>query len=376
VVITLPYGTRPLSFDVGGRSVRVVAAPSLPAAKPIADSIREALDAPIGMQLPTLARGARVTLIVSDASRVEPRAAFAAAIRERYPDVRWTLAIATGTHQGAVSTANELGGEFERVIVHDAHVPDDLVELGTTSRGTPVRVHRCVVDTQLVVATGCIRPHYFAGFGGGSKAVFPGLGEARAIRINHRWKTDPMARAGVLQGNPCREDIEEAVGMLAAPVLLLDALCGPDDELRGAVAGDRVEAFRVGAELVRGWLTVAAPRAKLVIASDALPITASLYQAAKIAASTAPLVEAGGTLVIAAECADGVGPLETVNEEILRIGVLPRLAPGVEVRLLSAIPDELVGRTLLRPARSLEQELAMSDGSVVVIPRASRLLYA
>ena len=365
-----------MSLDVGSRDVRVVAAPSLPAPPMIAESLRAALDAPIAMALPTLPRGARATLIVSDASRVEPRAAFAAAIRERYPHVRWTLAIATGTHQGAVSTAHELEGVVERVVVHNAHLPDDLVELGTTARGTPVRVHRCVVDADLVVATGCIRPHYFAGFGGGSKAVFPGLGEARAIRVNHRWKTDPMARAGVLHGNPCREDIEEAVGLVPAPILLLDALCGPEDELRGAVAGDRIEAFRAGAELVRSWLTVAVPPAKLVIASDGFPISSSLYQAAKIAASTAGLVEAGGTLVVAAECPDGIGPLETVNEQILRIGVLPRLAMGVQVRLLSGLPAAEVRRTLLQPARALEDELAMSEGSVVVIPRASRLLYA
>ena len=67
--------------------------------------------------------------------------------------------------------------------------------------------------------------------------------------------------------------------------------------------------------------------APLVIASDALPVTASLYQAAKIAAAAAPLVEPGGTLVVAAECTDGIGPLDVVNEAIFRIGVLPRLAP-------------------------------------------------
>jgi lactate racemase len=376
VTITLPYGTRPISFDVGRRAVYVVRAPSLPSPPPLVESLRAALDAPIGMTLPRLIRGARVTLIVSDSSRSEPRAQLAAAVRERYPDARWTLAIATGTHEGNVSTASEIDSDFERVIVHNGHIPDELVELGTTARGTPIRVHRCVVDTDLVIATGCIRPHYFAGFGGGSKTIFPGLGEAKAIRINHRWKTDSRARAGVLEGNPCREDIEEAVGLIPAPILLLNAVCGPDDELRGAVAGDRGEAFRVGADLVRSWLSVEPPRASLVIASDALPVTASLYQAAKIAASTAHLVEAEGTLVVVAECPDGIGPLATVNEEILRIGVLPRLAPGVRVKLYSALSSEMVQHTLLEPSRDLEEELAASSGPVVVIPRASRLLYA
>ena len=110
-----------------------------------------------------------------------------------------------------------------------------------------------------------------------------------------------------------------------------------------------------------------------MIASDALPVTASLYQAAKIAAAAAPLVAEGGALLVAAECPDGIGPLEIVNEAIFRIGVLPRLAPGVTLGLISSLAAEEVGRTLVTHAASIEPWLRGTD-PVVVVPRASRLL--
>jgi nickel-dependent lactate racemase len=355
-----------------------VRAPERPSPPPLAPLLEAALDAPVGRsRIEHLVRaGAKVTVIVSDPTRTEPRAAFLDSLRARLPAVAWTLAIATGTHGPADLAALDLPAHLladARIVNHDGHADADLVTLGATAHGTPVRLHRCLVDADLVIATGCIRPHYFAGFGAGVKAIFPGLGAAAAIRHNHALKTQPRARAGIVVGNPCRDDLEEAVALLATPTFLLDGVCGPDDAVHAAVAGDPVAAFRAGVELARPWFTVQAPRAALVIASDALPVTASLYQAAKIAAAAAPLVAVGGTLVLAAECADGIGLLEVVNEAIFRIGVLPRLPPGATLALVSSLSAEDVGRTLLTHAPSIESLLHDAD-PIVIVPRASRLL--
>jgi nickel-dependent lactate racemase len=321
----------------------------------------------------------RVTIIVSDTTRREPRADFLAALRTRITDVRWTLAIATGTHGpvgrdalAQLGLPRELAGDMT-VVDHDGHDDRDLVDLGVTALGTPVRLHRCAVEADLVIATGCIKPHYFAGFGAGVKAIYPGLGAAAAIRINHRLKTAAGARAGIVEGNPCRADLEAAVALLATPTFLLDGVLGPDERVHAAVAGDPVRAFRAGAELARPWFTVRAPSASLVIASDDLPMTASLYQAAKLAAAAAPLVAPGGTLVLVAECFEGIEPLAVVNEAVFRIGVLPRLAPGVTLGLISALPRDQVSRTLLQPLDSIVSLLA-SHPMPLVIPNASELI--
>lgn len=368
MVIELPYGRAPLRVDLGDRDVEVVEAAPLPSPAPLDHLLDDALaGAPIALN-----PGARVTVIVSDPTRAEPRAAFLAALDRRLPGVRWTVAVATGTH--GPCNVDALGIAVPPDLVnHDGHAPADLVELGTTAYGTPVRVHRCVLEADLVVCTGCIRPHYFAGFGAGAKAIFPGLGEATAIRINHRLKTAPGARAGIVDGNPCRADLEEAVRMVPTPKLLVNGVTGPDGQIHAVVAGDLERAFRAGCDLARPWFTVRAKPAPVVIASDALPVTASLYQASKIAAAAAPFVEPGGVLVVAAECVDGVGPLDTVNEAILRIGILPRLPPGARLVLVSGLAKSVVDQTLVEYGADVADVIGQTS-RVVVVPKASQLL--
>jgi nickel-dependent lactate racemase len=368
VRIDLPYGAHPYPVDLTGRDAAVLGPPALPAPPPVETLLDRALaESP----LPHLAAGARVTVIVSDPTRDEPRAALLAAVQRRLPGARLTIAVATGTH-GPCDLASLGLPPNLHVINHDG--TSDVVELGTTSRGTPVRIHRCVLEADLVVATGCIRPHYFAGFGAGAKAIFPGLGERTAIRINHRLKTEARSRAGIVDDNPCRDDLEEAVRLVRTPLFLLDGVCGPDGRIHAAVAGDVFSAFRRGAELARPWFTVRARPAPLVIASDALPVTASLYQAAKIAAAAVPLVEEAGTLVVVAQCPDGTGPLDVVNEAILRIGVLPRLPRNAKLALVSDLSPATVAATLLDRAPSVTDVLARTEGRVLVIPRASQLI--
>lgn len=378
-MVELPYGRAPYRFDLAGRQATVLELPARAAPRSVTALLDEALASPRGCprleDLPSVRPGARVTVIISDASRAEPRGAFLAALRARLPAVRWTIAVATGTHGPSDLAPLEIPADLDATLVnHDGHRAADLVDLGVTARGTPVRIHRCVLDADLVIATGCIRPHYFAGFGAGAKAIFPGLGEAAAIRANHAMKTEPGSRAGILDGNPCREDIEEAVSRVPTPVFLVNGVCGPDGAVHAVVAGDPRVAFRHGTELARGWFTVRARRAPIVIASDVLPVTASLYQAAKIAAAVAPLLENDGVLVLVAECPEGTGPLPVVNEAIFRIGVLPRLPPGASIRLVSSLSPSKVACTLVDYATSVEDVLAARAGGIVIVPRASTLI--
>ena len=148
---------------------------------------------------------------------------------------------------------------------------------------------------------------------------------------------------------PAEPDLEEAVRQLPTPTFLLNGVAAPDGLIQAVVAGHLELAFRAGAHLARPWFHVEAPRAGLVIASDALPVTASLYQAAKIAAAVAPLVAPGGTLALVAECAEGIEPLAVVNEAIFRIGILPRLPPGASIRLVSSLDPSRVAGTLVGP---------------------------
>jgi nickel-dependent lactate racemase len=344
-----------------------------PAVLPIPPLVEALLDTALAVDVP---HARRITVIVSDATRREPRAAFLDAIRRRFTDARWTIAVATGTHGPARLDELDLPTWTRSVDVvnHNGHDTRDLVELGSTTRGTPIRVHRCVVDSDLVIATGCIRPHYFAGFGAGVKAIFPGLGDARAIRINHKLKTSPGSSAGNIHGNPCRADLEEAVAAIPVAKLLVNGVCDGDARVQAVVVGELVEAFGRGVALARPWFEVPHVKAPIVIASERLPVSGSLYQTAKIAAACAPFVMPNGCIVIAAECASGIEPVEVVNEAVWRLGVLSRLPHGVEVALVSGLDETTVNRTLLVRAESIQTAIAHRAGRIVVLPHATHVI--
>lgn len=373
--LTLPFGHRALEAEVAAR-VRWLEAPDLGPAPAVRSLLRAALDEPVASpRLEALARaGDRVTLVVSDATRDEPRRALVEAVRERLPSVRWTVAIANGTHgrAGGLSAVGlgDLAGDVA-VVDHDGHDPRDLVEVGTTRRGTPVRVHRAAVEAELVVATGVIRPHYFAGFGAGAKAIFPGLAEASAARINHRWKEDPGARPGATTGNPCREDLDEAAALVGGRQFLLDGIADGRGRVRGAVAGALPEAFAAGVARARPWVTVRAAPARWLVVADEGPVTGSLYQAAKCIAAVAPLAVEGGTIVLVAPCEHGVGPREVVEHGIYRIGLVPRLPRDVRIVLVSTLSAAALDGVFARWAPDLASAVDGAD-ELLVVPHASK----
>src|SRR5687768_9926795 len=101
--VRLGWGRERLIVEVPSQA-RVVEAPPPPTPRPLETLLREALAQPIGAArlAGRVPRGARVTVIVSDGTRDEPRAALLDAVREELgPDVELTVAIANGTHRPA-----------------------------------------------------------------------------------------------------------------------------------------------------------------------------------------------------------------------------------------------------------------------------------
>lgn len=374
--VALPFGDGEVSAVVDA-GVTTLAAPPAEPAPPIAALCDAALAAPIG-SAPLEARarpGDRVTLIVSDRTRDEPRAAFVDAVRARLPSVRLTIAIASGTHGPSGGLAAIGLGHVRDVAVvdHDGLDRAALVGVGTTARGTPVEVHRAVVEADLVVATGVIRAHYFAGFGAGAKAIFPGLAASASARTNHLWKRDPAARGGAVDDNPCRLDLEEAAALAAPRAFLLDGVADRHDVVRAAVAGDVRLAFRAGAAIAGPWLRAAARPASCVVVGDRPPVTRSLYQASKCLAAVTSWVRPGGRVVIVAPCEDGLGPIDVVNRGIYELGIAPRLPAGHEVVLVSSLSAATVATSYARWAPDLASAIAGHD-ELLVVPLASKVI--
>lgn len=364
--ILLGYGAHPLPLPaLEGIRPRLVEAPRAPPVPDLRAALGEALAHPIGARpLDQVATArTRVVVIVSDASRDEPRAELFAAVRRALaavPDDHLTLAVANGTHAPGPPEGLGLPPEVlarHRVVNHDARDEGAMVEMGRTSRGTRVRVHRCVAEADLVVTTGRVKPHYFAGYGGGAKGIFPGLGHDEDVRKNHELKADPASSLGRADGNPCREDLEEAVRRVGRDTYMLNVV-EAGGVVFAAVAGDVVYAHRQGVRLARPWCEVEAEPADAVVVSAPLPVSGSLYQASKLVPPAGILLRDGGSVIVAAECPQGTGPLPIVNEKIFELGVRRYLPERHRVVLVSGLDERTVGGTYATYAPSLERALA------------------
>lgn len=375
--LVLPFGRKPYRLDLATDSLKVTAG-AVAQGLELRGAITRALAAPIGSKRlrERVTPGQRVLIVVSDQSRDDPRAELIAAIRAELPEtVATTIAIANGTHGLSDIESLHLGEAAEglTVVNHDAFDRDAAREIGTTRRGTPIRVNPRVVEADLIVATGVIKPHYFAGYGAGIKSVFPGLGENDSVRANHALKREPNARAGVVDGNPCREDLEECLAFVP-PVFIVNLVRDATGAVATCVAGDPIRAFRAGAGVCGDLYRVAAPSSRAVVVSDHLPVTGSLYQASKLVAAAAPLLAERGTIIVAADCPDGIGPVDVVNHGIYEIGLRPRLPAKHRVVLVSTLSEYKVATTYCRWAPSVEAALAEIDDVPIVIPCAGSML--
>jgi len=349
---------------------------------------QKAMDRPVGIRPLRSLVGARsrVAVLVSDATRDEPRSEMFAAVRESLSclaDSAITIVIASGTHAPRPADT-ALGPDILRrytVIVHDGADGAACVGLGVTPEGTRVRINRAVVETDLVVSLGRVRPHYFAGYSGGVKGIFPGSGHTPDVRQNHLLKADPTARLGRLDDNRCRLDMEAATALVPAPKFLLNVVADCENAAVDAVAGDIVLAHREAAQRAARWFRIDAPAAPLVVTSDRPPVTSSLYQAAKLLPPAGALLEDGGTAVLVADCSEGTGPLDVVNRGIYELGVRLAMPKDHVVRLVSRLTPEVADRTFALPAESVNLALAASGvdpegplDSIVVLWRAGEMI--
>ena len=146
-----------------------------------------------------------------------------------------------------------------RCIRHDCYDNANLVFLGGTSRGTPLWVNRAVVEADFRLAIGEISPNVQGGWCGGGKMILPGVAGWDTIEQNHAHVISPVNTLGLADGNPMREDMEEAAG-LARLDIKVDVLVDSHSRVVAAYAGDYFQEHRTAlAQARRIWMTPMEP---------------------------------------------------------------------------------------------------------------------
>ena len=226
--------------------------------------------------------------------------------------------VAVGLHRATTDAEKreKLGGVVHRVRVVDSNGrdPSQWADLGPIPPyGVPGSTQRIVKDADVVVATGIVEPHQYAGYSGGRKTVAIGCCGEPVITATHgmRFLEDPGVRLAKIEGNPFHETITEIArraGLRFCLNVVTDdagrvvavAAGAPDDVLRELVA--------VAARL---YTQPIAKQYDIVIAGVGKPKDVNLYQATRAATylrfAPTPVVREGGAIIIAAQLDEGAG---------------------------------------------------------------------
>ncbi len=339
--IKLAYGRNGLkvNFPDDAEVIR----PCFPAALPDeARALREALHSPIaGRPLYEIARaGDQVVVVHTDITRATPNRRILPVLLDdlekagvRREDI--TLLNGLGTHrqQSEAELRLLLGDvivERYRCLQHDCHDDRNLVSLGKTTFGHPVRINRIYQEADVKILTGFIEPHFFAGFSGGPKAVLPSLAGAESVFSNHGYAmiAHPHATWGVTDGNPIWEEMRE-VALKTEPDFLLNVTLNERQAITGIFSGEMLTAHRAGCALVKETAIVPIEEAYdvVVTSNSGYPLDQNLYQAVKGMSAAARIVRRGGAILMAAACEDGL-PDHGLYADLIKTGRLARKGPG------------------------------------------------
>lgn len=369
-----------------------------------AAEIRRALSEPIGtprlrdIVLP----GEKIAIVTSDITRPVPtyqvmpellKELYLAGVRKE--DI--TLVFALGSHRSHTpKERKKLAGDqaWEEVTCIDSD-PDDYVRLGVTKAGTPVDITRVVARADRRICIGNIEYHYFAGYSGGAKAIMPGVSTRNAIQSNHSMMVQSGACAGNLDGNPVRDDIEEA-GAICGIDFILNVVLNEHKQIIRAVAGHPVQAHREGCKFLdQLYLKELSQEADIVLVSQGgAPKDLSLYQTQKALDNARHAVKSGGIIILIGSCREGLGEYvfqkwmtesSTPQSMIERIQVdfqlgghkaaaIAMTLQKAEIYLVSELEDDFVRSIFLTPQPSAQKALERafdklgSDATVLAMP--------
>ncbi len=340
----VPYHHTTLSFSLpAGMRGRVVESRRAPALDDVAAEVKAAIAKPVhSPPLRELARrGDTVCIVFTDITRASPDQLIVPSIlaeleRAGVHDDAITLLCGIGMHRP--STDEEKRVKLGSAVVDRYHVIDNepqnpaaLVDLGVVN-GIPLSVHRAAYTADLLIATGIVEPHQYAGYSGGRKTVAVGAAGEALIAYSHgpRFVDDPNTRLGKIDGNPFHQAITEAA-LRAGLKFIVNVVAGDDKHVVRVMAGEPVETHRRLVDFARALYEAPVPQQyDVAIGGVGFPKDANLYQASRAASylffAPTPVVKPGGYLIVPARCGEGAG--DGVGER--RFWQAMRDAPNVQ----------------------------------------------
>ncbi|AYK15748.1 MAG: nickel-dependent lactate racemase [Methanosarcina flavescens] len=387
--IPLSFGSTGVEFEIPERNLASVILPLEPEIKEDPFSlVKKALENPIkSKRLSEIVNpDSRIAIIVSDVTRPTPTEKILPPLLEELylggaKDENITIIFALGLHRlQTEEECRQLVGEeiFEKIrcIQHDRK---RCRYLGETSFGTPVEVFEEVVNSDVIISTGSVEFHYYAGYGGGGKSILPGVSSEKSILSYHSFYSklfegDPLSGRA---DNPARQNIEEAA-RIAGLDFILNVVLDGKRRIVAAVAGDFIKAHRKGTGIVDFMYKVPVePADAVVVSCGGFPKDINLFQATKSLENAVYAVKKGGSIVLVAECAEGIGDsiyerwsreCKTPDEVVQKFrkcfefgghkaATVGRAAKDFKLYLVSKLPETESRSAFFIPVTSVEEAL-------------------
>jgi nickel-dependent lactate racemase len=166
-----------------------------------------------------------------------------------------------------------------------------------------------------VALVGGVTFHYFAGFTGGRKLICPGLASAKTVMETHRLAFDCERKSrregvgtGLLDGNAVHEALMEAAAF-AKPSFCVSTTVDDSGAVVDLYSGDWRESHQAACDAYGREHIIAIPEKRdLVVAScGGYPHDINMIQAHKTLEAASHACRDGGTIILLAECSDGLG---------------------------------------------------------------------
>ena len=420
--VRMDYGKTGMEVEIPDANLigvlRITPAPALLDADA---AIRAALQTPIGTNpLAELARERRdACIVICDITRPVPNRRLLTPLLDilhgaglSAADI--TILVATGTHRPNLGAELDalVGPEIAaayRIVNHDSKNPAEQKNLGISPNGVPIFLDKTYCDADLKLTVGLIEPHFMAGYSGGRKLIMPGIAAFETVQRWHcpRFLESPFATMGIVQNNPVHAE-SLAIAKRMPPDMIIDVTLNEQNAITGVFAGELETAWLAGTEFAATHVrAVASEPADIVITSCAgHPLDATFYQAVKGMVGALPVVKPGGTVLIASECAEGIGSpdfthalLEETQDleafvrhisqpdvfvpEEWQIEELAKAARTAHIICVAGgIPPETLSRCFVTPAADLQAGLAQAmqrhgpDARILAIPRGPYVIPA
>jgi nickel-dependent lactate racemase len=402
--VRLPYGDETISVTLPDCDVTAVKRPG-GAAVDVRAAADRALEAPHGPGITeVVAPDDAVAIVVTDVTRATPDDILLDAFFSRLPGEvtadRVSVVLGLGLHRPMTDAEIQAGFGDHAPLVEN-HDPKSARQVGEVD-GVPVMLNATVDDADIVLATGMVEPHQYAGFSGGAKTVVIGAGGEPVIRYTHGpdMLSRDAVRLGRVDDNPFRDAVDRA-GDVAGPDFCINVTKGPAGVL-GVAAGQPRDVVGDLSATAREALSVeVAGTYDVVLAGVGAPKDANLYQTTRaltylVLGDHNPVRE-GGRVVIPARLSEGAGegkgerrfherlrsaesPADLYTE--MRAGyepgaqrafVVARALREVEAYVTNSTHPEVVEECLMETRDSVAE--AVAPGSdVLVVPDALNTL--